>query len=175
VGRLEWKKGYEFAFQAITQLLDAGVPCDYHIIGDGAYLEPLAFPRHQLGLDEVVKFLGAQPREKVREELLWADLFLHSAVSEGFCNAVLEAQAMQVPVVCSDADGLSENVAHGVTGFVVPRRDPAALAAAMTRLAAVPGLREKFGVAGRERVIHRFQLSEQIYSFFDFYNRLLNE
>jgi colanic acid/amylovoran biosynthesis glycosyltransferase len=82
---------------------------------------------------------------------------------------------MQVPVVCSDADGLSENVAHGVTGFVVPRRDPAALAAAMTRLAAVPGLREKFGVAGRERVIHRFQLSEQIYSFFDFYNRLLNE
>ena len=44
--------------------------------------------------------------EVVKEELQWADVFLHLAVSEGFCNAVLEAQAMQLPVVCSDADGL---------------------------------------------------------------------
>jgi colanic acid/amylovoran biosynthesis glycosyltransferase len=174
VGRLEWKKGYEFAFQAITQLLDAGVPCDYHIVGDGAYLEPLAFARHQLGLDEVVKFLGAQPREKVREELLWADLFLHAAVSEGFCNAVLEAQAMQVPVVCSDADGLSENVAHGVTGFVVPRRDPAALAERMRQLAISPELRERLGIAGRERVTHSFRLSDQVNQFEAFYQRILD-
>ena len=42
-----------------------------------------------------------------------------AAVSEGFCNAVLEAQAMKLPVVCTDADGLPENVQDGTTGLVV--------------------------------------------------------
>ena len=68
--------------------------------------------------------------------------------------AVTEAQAMGLPVVCSDADGLRENVAHGVTGFAVPRRDVAAMADALHRLAADPGLRTKMGappVTGRNR------------------------
>ena len=173
VGRLEWKKGYEYGFQAVRMLEDKGIQCEYHIVGSGAYLEPLAFTRHKLELDSVVSFLGAQPRQRVKEELEWADVFLHSAVSEGFCNAVLEAQSMQVPVVCSDAGGLPENVEDGVTGYVVPRRDPGALAEKLAVLAKSPALRAQFGKAGRQRVIREFQLDDQIRKFEEFYQKVL--
>jgi colanic acid/amylovoran biosynthesis glycosyltransferase len=105
----------------------------------------------------------------------WADLFLHAAVSEGFCNAVMEAQAMQLPVVTSDADGLRENVADGVTGFVVPRRDPAALAANMQVLINDPFLRTQMGAAGRERVQSCFDIRDQAERFLDLYQRVLDQ
>ncbi|HTJ00121.1 MAG TPA: glycosyltransferase family 4 protein [Dongiaceae bacterium] len=173
VGRLEWKKGYEHALLAIRVLCDAGVSCEYHIIGAGKYLEPLAYERFQLGLEKEVKFLGALPPAKVREHLQEADIFLHAAVSEGFCNAVLEAQSAAVPVVCSDADGLPENVIDGETGFVVPRRNPAALAEKLALLARDPEQRRRMGAAGRERVLKHFQLTDQVRNFDRFYQEAL--
>jgi len=174
VGRLEWKKGYENALLAIRRLLDRGVACEYRIVGDGDYLPAVAFMRRQLGLEGVVEVLGALPREDVRQEMQSADVLLHSAVSEGFCNAVIEAQSMELPVVCTDADGLRENVADGETGFVVPRRDPEALAAKLEVLARDPALRQRMGKAGRKRVLMNFRLSDQLDRLEDFYRQVLN-
>ncbi len=174
VGRLEWKKGYEYALQAVALLMAQGLQCEYHIVGDGSFLEPVAFARHQLGLEKEVKLLGALPREEVYEQMLWADVFLHAAVSEGFCNAVMEAQAMMLPVVSSDADGLPENVADGVTGFVVPRRNPRALAERLALLAADPDLRQRMGEAGRRRVLTHFRLEDQIEAFDRLYHMVLH-
>ncbi|MEJ7712207.1 MAG: glycosyltransferase family 4 protein [Pyrinomonadaceae bacterium] len=125
VGRLDWRKGYSTArCKPYRCCAHKGIFCEYRIIGEGDFLGPLAFARHQFGLEDVVHLQGAQTREQVKQEMLWADVFLHAAVSEGFCNAVVEAQAMSLPVkVCSDAGELPENVAHGETGFVVPRRN----------------------------------------------------
>ncbi len=169
IGRLEWKKGYEHGLEAVRLLKESGVPVTYRILGGGAYLEPLAFARHRLGLEAEVEFLGARPQTDVLAQLRWADVLLHPAVSEGFGNAVLEAQAMAVPVVCSDADGLPENVADGLTGFVVPRRDPAALAAALARLAADSALRQRLGAAGRARAQDCFRPEGQIAAFDRFF------
>jgi colanic acid/amylovoran biosynthesis glycosyltransferase len=174
VGRLEWKKGYEYALQAIRLILDQGKLCEYRIVGNGTYLEPVAFARHQLGLDQVVHFAGEMKRDAVKEQMLWADVFLHPAVSEGFCNAVLEAQAMALPVVCTNADGLPENVSDGKTGFVVGRRDPRALAVALARLAQDPELRCEMGRAGRARVLGLFQLSDQIEAFDRLYRETMH-
>lgn len=172
VGRLEWKKGYEYALQAIKMLRDHGFHVEYHIVGDGQYLTAIAFCRHQLGLEDCVHLLGARSRDGVREEMRWADIFLHAAVSEGFCNAVLEAQAMCLPVVCSDADGLPENVLDGVTGFVVPRRNPVALADKLALLATDPEIRRRIGQAGRERVRNHFGLEQQLEAFASFYDAM---
>lgn len=174
VGRLEWKKGYEYALQAVRELVARGIHCDYRIIGGGEYLGALAFARHQLNLDQVVQFLGPQPPSEVKKQLLWGDIFLHAAVSEGFCNAVLEAQVMQLPVVCSDADGLSENVRDGESGFVVPRRNPQALANKMLILARDPELRRAMGGAGRQRVLQNFQLGDQIAAFDKLYQSVFH-
>jgi len=116
VGRLEWKKGYEHALAAVRLLMDRNIFFEYHIIGSGQYVAAIHYARYQFGLDNYVRFLGSQSHERVIESLQWADVFLHPSLSEGFCNAVLEAQAIGLPVVCSDAGGLPENILDGVTG-----------------------------------------------------------
>ena len=165
VGRLEWKKGYEYGFEAVRLLIGQGVACEYRVIGDGEYYEACSFAIHQMGLKETVHLLGSQPRESVREQMAWADVFLHPSLSEGFCNAVLEAQAMGLPVVCSDAGSLPENVMHGATGFVVPRRCPNALADKLSLLSCDPSAGLRMGNAGRQRVVQHFQVSNQLDKF----------
>jgi len=173
VGRLEWKKGYEDALLSVRKLLDRGTPAEYRIVGDGDYLGALGFARYRLGLENCVEFVGAVPRDEVLAEIQRADVFLHAAVSEGFCNAVLEAQSMELPVVCTDADGLSENVADGETGFVVPRREPAAIAEKLEVLARDPALARRMGQAGRRRVQERFRLTDQLDRWEKFYDDVL--
>jgi colanic acid/amylovoran biosynthesis glycosyltransferase len=172
VGRLEWKKGYEYALQAVKLLIDQGLHCEYRIVGNGDYLGPVAFAKHQLGLDDMVQLMGPQDPLGIRELMLWADVFLHAAISEGFCNAVLEAQAMMLPVVCSDAGGLPENIANGETGFVVPRRNPESLSEKLTVLSEDPTLRQRIGEAGRQRVLAHFRLEEQIETFGKLYQQI---
>ena len=173
VGRLDWRKGYEYALEAVRALEDRGVHCEYRIVGAGEFHTATAFARFQLGLTEQVTLLGARAPAEVREEMRWADVFLHAAVSEGFGNSVMEAQAMMLPVVCTRAGGLPENVVDGVTGLTVPSRDPHALADALARLAADPALRGRFGTAGRERVQTKFRLADQAAAFGALYERVL--
>jgi colanic acid/amylovoran biosynthesis glycosyltransferase len=173
IGRLTWVKGYEYALQAIKLLVEQGIAVEYRLVGDGPYRGPLAFLRHELGLEECVHFSGSQPPSELLGHLAWADIFLHTAVSEGFGNAVLEAQAMELPVVCSDAGGLPENVSDGQTGYVVPRRNPHALTAKLACLAHNPDLRQRLGRAGRLRVQQHFQLQDQIAAFDHFFRRVL--
>jgi colanic acid/amylovoran biosynthesis glycosyltransferase len=173
VGRLEWKKGYEYALMTVRHLLDRGIRVRYRIVGAGEYGGAVHFAIRQLGLKTAVEVMGALSPARVRTEMSATDVFLHAAVSEGFCNAVLEAQSMELPVVSSDADGLAENLVHGVTGFVVPRRDPEAMADAVETLAREPELRRRMGRAGRARVVERFQLPDQIGRFQQFYADLL--
>ncbi len=173
VGRLDWRKGYEDALLAVRRLVDRGVACQYRILGDGEYLGAIAFARYRLDLEGAVELLGALSREDVKREMLWADVFLHAAVSEGFSNAVMEAQAMEVPVVCADAGGLAENVEDRITGFVVPRRNPEALAEKLEVVARDPDLRRRMGLAGRRRVLEKFRLEDQLDRFESFYGDVL--
>ncbi|MDQ3889807.1 MAG: glycosyltransferase, partial [Actinomycetota bacterium] len=162
VGRLHWKKGYDYALSALRALLDSGVDARYRIVGEGPHREPMMFAIHELELEDHVELLGARTAGEVQETMRWADVCLHAAVSEGFCVSVIEAQAMGLPVVCTDADGLSENVEDGVTGFVVTKRDSRALAERLAELARDAGLRHRMGAAGRRRAEEQFDLSRQL-------------
>lgn len=165
VGRLHWKKGHRFGLAAVGRLRARGIAVQHRIIGDGPDRDEVIASAEHLGVNDSVSFLGPCSRPDVVAALKWADVFVHPSVSEGFCNSVMEAQAMEVPVVCSDADGLSENVEHGVTGFVVPRRDEVALSDALAALAGDAQLRARMGKAGRERVAYLFRPEDQIDAF----------
>ncbi len=169
VGRLHWKKGYEFALRALRLAREAGVEFEYRIVGDGPFRPAVEACVRDEALEDHVTLLGPLDRAGVARELAEADLMLHAAVSEGFCNAVLEAQAMGVPVVCSDADGLSENVADGVTGIVVPRRDAVGMCAAIVSLAGDPERRRAMSQRGPERVRDAFAPEDQIAAFIRLY------
>lgn len=173
VGRLEWKKGYEHALASVKLLLDKGFKCTFKIVGNGDFRESILFTINDLGIQENVELCGGLDHAKVVEMLAWADIFLHPSLSEGFCNAVLEAQAMGVPVVCSDAGDLPSNVSDGHTGYVVPRRNPQAMAEKITVLLKNPDIRKDFGVAGLERVKNYFSLDQHIAAWDTFYRKLL--
>jgi len=169
VGRLHWKKGLTDALEAVAGLVADGRSVTYRIIGDGPAEEQLRWLIDDLGLGPVVELVGRCAPDEVAHQLSWADLFLHPSHTEGFANAVLEAQAMAVPIVCSDAEGLAENVADGHTGLVVPRRRPDALAVALAELIDSPDRRLAMGLAGRQRVADRFTIDRQIEAYVAFF------
>jgi colanic acid/amylovoran biosynthesis glycosyltransferase len=169
VGRLDWKKGYEHALRAVQIARGTGLNLNYTIVGDGPYKEAVVYACEELGVSDIVQIKGAKDRGQVLEELSGADIFLHPAVSEGFCNAVVEAQACGLPVICTDAGGLPENVDHGRTGFIVPRRDPEAIAKRLLELASDAELRKRMGAAGRDRACRFFRHEDQIHRFLDLY------
>lgn len=174
VGRLAWEKGYEFALDAVAYVVQAGIAVKYTILGEGDYRDAILFAANQHNLIQkgVVILEGAVPRERVLEYYRQSDILIHAALAEGFCNAVIEAQAMGIPVVTSDAGGLPENVEDGVTGFVVPRRDPRAMAEKIILLVRDPALRSRMGAAGRERVKTHFDLAKQVQEFAALYQEL---
>ncbi len=174
VGRLHWMKGYGTSLPAVSLVRRQGIECVYRIAGAADYGEGLIevlFAIHDEGLQDVVELLGARSQEDVRRELEWADVVLHGAVSEGFCNAALEAQAMGVPVVCTET--LAENVVDERTGLVAPLRDARGLAERLARLASDSSLRLRLGRNGRTRARRRFGIDEQIAKFDRWYRTVL--
>jgi glycosyltransferase involved in cell wall biosynthesis len=93
-------------------------------------------------------------------------------LSEGFSNSLLEAMAASVPVVATRVGGNPEVVEDGVTGLLVPPRDPDALGQAIGHFLEQPALGIKFGLAGRERVNKRFALRQMTQATENLYERL---
>jgi len=98
---------------------------------------------------------------------------VHPSLSEGFSNALIEGQAAGLPIVCTDAGDSRDVIEDGVTGLVVPRRSPAALADAIAALAHNPERRRAFGAAGAIRARARFDIAGQMAAIEAMYTDLL--
>lgn len=167
IGRLTWKKGYEYALSALSKL---SIPFKFTLIGAGEDEERLKYAVYQLGIYDKVEFAGKQSHEAISDYLRNADIYLQPSVQEGFCNSVLEAQACGLICIVSDAQGLAENVENEKSGLVVPARDEAALADAINRVVNMtPQARETMGRYASQRVRQKFDVKGQINSFLRFY------
>jgi colanic acid/amylovoran biosynthesis glycosyltransferase len=168
-GSLIWRKGLDYALLAIRKMIDFRIPVYFDIIGSGPDESKVRFTIHDLGLQDHVRLLGKLPQEQIKEKLQSADVFLLSSLSEGISNAILEAMSCGVPVVTTDCGGMREAITDGVEGFVVPLRDPAAMASALQSLWQNKNLREQMGVAGRKKIVRDFNLDRQIQRWVDLY------
>lgn len=171
-GRLIWAKGLEYALLAIRDLVARGLDVAYQIIGTGPEEERLRFAIHDLRLEPYVTMAGRKPPAEVRRALELADIFLLPSVSEGISNAALEAMAMALPVVSTTAGGMAEAIEQGVSGILVPSRDPRAMADAIVTLAESPALRERLGANARIRIENAFTLERQIRTYLQEYAAL---
>jgi glycosyltransferase involved in cell wall biosynthesis len=177
VGWLRWRKGWEYALEAVAQLAAEGAPVRFDILGADPPLdhaEPsergrIAHTVEDLGLRDVVHVHGPVPQTEVREHLRGADILLHASLAEGIPNVVLEAMACGRPVVVTESGGTREAVDDGVEGFVVPARDTGRLVEALRTLWRDPPMRRRMGTAGRARVEAEFTLARQAELFGDFY------
>jgi glycosyltransferase involved in cell wall biosynthesis len=141
-GPLAWEQGFEHSIHAIRLLLDQGVPCEYRVIGDGEHVQAVAFARHQLALHDHVQLISPDGDSQMPDELRSTDVFVDPAVTDTTSSAPLvTAQAHGVPFVAT----VRESPLDDEAGIQVPRRDPGAIAAALARLAADPGMRERMG------------------------------
>ncbi len=125
--------------------------------GDGPLRPGLRSLAAQLGLADAITFPGPIPHDAVPNLLASLDVFAMPSHHEAFGVAALEASAMELPVVATRVGGVPEVVQDGVTGLLVPPRDPSNLATALCRLIEDPELARKMGVAGREFVLSRYR------------------
>lgn len=165
VGRLDWKKDYELAIAAVRKAVDAGCDLRLTLVGDGPDRAHLRFAVDDMGLSDRVDLVGRMDPGEVAERLADADIFLHTSYTEGISNAVLEAMATGLPVITTDAGGMSEAVRDRIDGRVVPVRDASAVADALVELSADEGLRHRMGASGRARIIADFSLDDQLIQF----------
>jgi len=158
VGRLVEKKGIEFALEAMALLGRRGIAPRYDVVGEGPLAEPLRARAAALGLADRVRFLGGLPHDRLIQLLGEEDLFVAANVTaadgdqDAPVNVLKEAMATGMPVVATRHGGIPELVEDGASGFLVPERDPAALADAIARVHTAPGLWPAMGRAGRARV-----------------------
>jgi glycosyltransferase involved in cell wall biosynthesis len=97
------------------------------------------------------------------------------SLGEHFGRVIVEAMAMEKPVVATDAGGVPEIVSQGITGLLVPPADPAALAAAILSLLEDPVRAARLGTAGRRRAASDFSLSRHLAAIEGLYARMLGE
>jgi len=106
----------------------------------------------------IIEYLGAT--SDVRPYIESTSVFVLPSYREGTPRTVLEAMSMGRPVVTTDVPGCRETVVDGENGFLVPPRDPRALADAMERFIASPALIEEMGVRARDIAVKRFDVHE---------------
>ncbi|MBN1121753.1 MAG: glycosyltransferase family 4 protein [Anaerolineae bacterium] len=165
VGRLEWKKGYDYLLAALARLKRSGVAFQAEIVGGGALFAELRFSIDDLDLASEVQLVGRIAPSEVLDRLRRADLFVLSSYEEGIANAALEAMAAGLLVVTTAAGGMAEAIRDGVDGYVVPVRDIPALADRIERLLIDPALRERMGRSARQRCLDAFTLDRQVEQF----------
>ncbi len=151
------------------ELVTALVACP-----DDAVKEEVASQARALGIGDRVLAIGY--RQDMPDILAAADVVADlSWGGLGITGTLREAMALEKPVIASTAGGNPELVEDGRSGLLVPPRNPAAFAAALSRLLGDPGLGRRLGLAGRERILAGFTVEKRLDRIEALYCRLLRE
>ena len=158
-GTIFSQKGFAYLAEAVALLRRRNVLVHAAIAGDGDARDLTALIG-RLGISPYVHLLG--PRSDVPELMYGADVFVLTSIDEGLPNVVLEAMSVGTPVVAADAGGTGEIITDGKDGFVVPARNPEAIAERIAGLVNDTALREKIGSAGKRTVMGRFTIGRMV-------------
>jgi glycosyltransferase involved in cell wall biosynthesis len=173
VGSLIERKGQDVLLAAVAELHRSSLRYRLLIVGSGPERAALEARARTLGIEAIVHFLGE--RTDVGAILRHAtDIAVSAAHAEAFPLNVLEAAFCGRPVVASAIPAHAEAVVDGETGLLVPDNDPSALARAIERLTADPGLRRRYGDAGKRRVEKHFLATRYVAGFQEVYDELLS-
>lgn len=170
VARLVWFKGLDSLVAALPQVTAARkVRC--WIVGEGPLKQALQEQAAQLGVADKLCFLGE--RSDIPALLNAFDVFVLPSVSEGMPITILEAMAAAKPVVATDVGGVGEMFEPGISGLLVPPRQPQALADALNRLLADDTFRAQVATAARARIDTYFTQQTMVAATDRLYRHLL--
>lgn len=150
VGRLESEKRYDVLIDAVAALRNRFPLLRLALVGEGSWRPRLEALVAQHGLQKRCTLLGYR-RDVVRISQAF-DLFIQSSDDEGTSNALLEAMALEIPIVATDVGGTSELITSDVHALLVRPGDVSALASAVEQTVAHPASTRARVRAARERV-----------------------
>jgi glycosyltransferase involved in cell wall biosynthesis len=168
---LSEKKGQADLLEAAARVMEYVPGVRLRLVGDGPLRAALEARASALGIHDRVDFAGAIP-DGVRT-LADMDVFVLPSHMEGMSNSLLEAHAAGLPVVATDVGGNREVTQDGATGYIVPPRDPMALADAILRMIKDPARAQALGAAGRTRIVEEFTVQRMVGRLDRLYTNLL--
>lgn len=158
IGRLAREKGLYELLQAIRLAVHLGVDVRLIVAGEGAEADALHRYAVALGIASRVSFTGPVFGEAKVRMLGMADVAALPSYAEGLPYALLEAMAAGIPVLATPVGAIPDVVSDGLHGYLVPARDPAALAEAIARFAADRGKLSWMSRACRKRVLAAYSI-----------------
>jgi glycosyltransferase involved in cell wall biosynthesis len=171
VGRLSEEKGFDVLLRAAHRLLREGHDLGVVVAGEGEARPGLEALIAELGLGDRARLLGHQTDVKGLFEAM--DLFVLSSRREGLPNVVLEALALEVPVVATRVAGVPRLIRDGENGVLVDPGSADDLARGMGRLLRDAGARARVAAAGRRTVVERFSFTNRMRKVRGVYDALL--
>jgi glycosyltransferase involved in cell wall biosynthesis len=173
VGRLEHQKRFDLLLAAMASLASSHPNVRLVIVGDGSLRADLIHRAETLGISGHCRFPGH--RDDIADLHHAFDVFVQSSEYEGTPNAVLEAMAMETPVIATDVGGTRELVTSGVDGIVVCKNDTLALRSAIEAVLDQPGTARARAVAARHRVETEFSFNARTRRLETIYEDLIRE
>ncbi|MFB0565199.1 MAG: glycosyltransferase family 4 protein [Candidatus Aminicenantaceae bacterium] len=170
VGRLETVKGPEFLIQAAQQIIPAYPNTFFIFAGDGNLRLSLERQARESGVESNVVFLGW--RDDVVKIISIFDVFVLPSLNEGMGRVLVEAMALNKPIVASNIGGIPDLVTQGRNGFLVPPKNPEKLAQHIQILLEDKQKREEMGLAGREMALN-FSSEKMVEIIAELYKKLL--
>lgn len=172
VARLSAEKDFPTLLQAMKRVHSEIPEAKLQLIGDGPERASLESLSRALGLESCVEFHG--DCRDVPAKLANAACFVSSSLTEGISLTLLEAMAVGLPVVATSVGGNPEIVMDGVTGRLIPPRDPAQLAAALIATIRQRANWKDWGLAGRKRVEDHFNVRRMVGDYQRLYAELMS-
>lgn len=174
VKTLEDKYGIEYLIRAFKIVSDkySNLPLKLLIVGGGSLEKNLKNLVKELNIEDKAIFTGRVPFADVPKYHNMLSVSVSVSNSESFGVAIIEASSCSKPVVVSNVGGLPEVVEDGVSGFVVPPRDPQKTAEAIEKLVLDKSLREEIGRNGRERVKRLYNWDDNVKQMIRIYEEL---
>lgn len=148
------EKGHRILVESFAHLLRDGASAYLLFAGDGVLRTEIEQQAGQLGITANIRFLGSVA--DVRPLLAASNCAVIPSTAETFSMAMLEAMAMELPVVATDVGGTREAVLHGRTGLLVPPSDTPALTRALHEMLHAADARQSMGKAARRWAERRF-------------------
>ncbi len=173
VTRMRVRKGVEEFLRAMAMVRASHPDVQVAVVGEVELDEELTRLVRETGLSDHLKLLGR--RSDMPEVLSAFDMFVLSSHDEGMSNAILEAMAMERPVVATDVGGTGEVIRHGQSGLLVPPKDPVPLAAAIIEVIEDPSRAAAMGRSGRAVVVAGFSARAMVRQMERLYINLLHE
>jgi glycosyltransferase involved in cell wall biosynthesis len=171
IGRLDYLKGVDILLQALRTLIDAQIPAQLDILGDGPDREKLTQLSNKLGPRDSIIFHGTV--NGVAPYLQQASLFVLPSLSEGMPNVVLEAMACGLPVVATRVGGIVDIIENGKNGLLVDAQHPGQLYEAMKQVLTNKELAQQLGSAARKTIAERFSLPAIVDCYTTLYQEMM--